>query len=70
MNPFHRHNWQPHPKKDEVEKTLNFVGIYPQKIEECTKCHRVRVYATTIVSSKVKISVLDPFPEEESYATQ
>jgi hypothetical protein len=61
------HKWaKPIAKlEQEIKKDLELFGIYPQKLEVCLKCDKVKVTATTCVNDKPKTFIMPKYPSDE-----
>lgn len=58
------HKWEVASEKQamRIKESLGLFGIHVDKIEVCSKCHRIKLTATTSLDAKPKVRILPPYP--------
>jgi len=61
------HKWEKASEKQakQIEESLGLFGIHADQIEICSKCHRVKLIASTFMDYKPRVRTLPPFPFKE-----
>jgi hypothetical protein len=60
------HKWEEASEKQatKIKESLEMFGIHSDKIEICSKCHKIKLTASTFIEAKPKIRILPPYPFE------
>jgi hypothetical protein len=58
------HKWEMASEKQamKIKESLGLFGIHVDKIEICSKCHRIKLTASTFIDAKPKVRILPPYP--------